>query len=423
MKHNNHITLLKKISQKQFQFGIIIVFLSLLVLYGLTRYYIKSEAEESLYSSAFRIEQLLKSKQPLVSLKPLYEVAEVETLLPQILKDTLIYDEQQSEDELFRELNTFKHINGINYRITTRTLFADYNDTLLSILISFAIIISLVYLAQYYYGKSINTKIWKPFFNNLEAIKAFSLQSNQAISLADSDITEFNELNFHIKALTQKVSSDYQNLKQFTEDVSHEVQTPLSIIQAKIENLMDDQNPLSNEQVTVLNDIQKNANRLSKLNQGLILLTKIENQQFNNPESINANDIIDQLIGDFEDISNIKKLNVKFSALEPVQLLMDKILADILFSNLIGNAIKYTPRNGQIGIELAQNTFVIKNTGTNAIQNSERLFQRFYKEDQKSQSLGLGLAIVKKICDYYGFSIQYKFNKNLHEYIVLFYSK
>ena len=417
--HPNHIELLKKVSRKQLQFGLLIVFLSMVILYLTTRYYIRAEAEESLYSSTFRIEQLLK-KQQVVSLNPLYEVAQVEHLKTQFLKDTLIFDEQQNEIELFRELNTFKQINGVNYRITTRTLFADYNDTLLSILISFAIIVSLALLAQYFYNKSVNKKIWKPFFKNLEAIKAFSLQSNQSISLSDSDVLEFSELNQHIKTLTEKVTSDYQNLKQFTEDVSHEVQTPLSIIQAKIENLMDNQTSLDDDQITVLNDIQNSAKRLSRLNQGLILLTKIENQQFSNKEIVDVNAIVTQLIEDFEDISSIKNLKITYAANETIQLNMDKVLTNVLFSNLLGNAIKYTPEHGQIFISTEGNSISIGNSGEKAIANSEKLFQRFYKEDKQSQSLGLGLAIVKKICDYYGFQIVYSFEDGMHYFSIKF---
>lgn len=412
------VKLLKRVSQKQLQFGFIIVLLSLMVLYVLTRYYIKAEAEEGLYSSTFRIEQLLKNNQQPVSLKPLYEVTKVKTLKPQILKDTLIYDEKQKEDEIFRELNTYKHINGINYRITTRTLFVDYDDTLLSILLSFAIIISLVYLAQYYYSKSINKKIWTPFFKNLEAIRTFSLQSNQPISLTDSDVLEFSELNHHIKSLTEKVTSDYQNLKQFTEDLSHEVQTPLSIIQVKIENLFDSTEKLDENTLSVLNDIQKNAKQISKLNQGLILLAKIENQQFTKIESIETNSLIESIITNFEDIISIKDLNINYLHSQTLWIQMDKVLADILFSNLIGNAIKYTPEHGDISILATSSSFTISNSGKQAVVNSEKIFQRFYKENQQTQSLGLGLAIVKKICDHYDLRLAYNFKDGMHDFSI-----
>lgn len=411
--------LLQKISQKQLQFGFVIVLLSLVILFFLTRYYIKAEAEESLYSTAYRIEKTLETNQNISSLKPLYEVLEVKDLHQQTIKDTLIYDEQQKEFEVFRELNTYKAINGKKYHIITRTLFADFDETLISILISFAFIISFVYIAQYIYNKSINKKLWTPFFKNLEAIKAFSLQSNQPIELQQSEVLEFTELNQHIKNLTEKVTSDYQNLKQFTEDLSHEVQTPLSIIQAKIENLTDNNNFDDNTHL-VLNDIQKNTKRLSKLNQGLILLTKIENLQFKNTEIIEINSLIESILYNFEDITSIKHLNIDFLCFQKVNIEMDRVLADILFSNLIGNAIKYTDSKGKISLVLKDTRFTIQNSGNSAIKNHNQLFQRFYKADKNSQSLGLGLAIVKKICDYYGFEVHYSFKDSLHQFSVTF---
>lgn len=411
---------IKKVTQKQYQFGLIIVFLSLTALHLITRYYIKAEAEESLYSTTYRIEQLLKNNSKPSSLKPLYEVIEVDELKPQILKDTVIYDELQNEDEVFRELNTYISVNGTNYLIVTRSLFADYNDTLISILLAFFIIFVLVYLAQYYYNRQINKSIWLPFFNNLETIKEFSLQSKKPIVLETSNILEFIELNNHIKLLTEKVANDYENLKQFTEDISHEIQTPLSIIQAKIENFIEDSGQLNESQISLLNYIQKNTKRLSKLNQGLILLAKIENQQFNELESIDVNKLIESLLINFEDISSIKDLNIDFSYSDTVHIKMDRTLAEILFSNLIVNAIKYTPNNGQMVISVSSNSFTLSNTGSQPLLDKSRLFNRFYKESKNSHSLGLGLAIVKKICDYYNFPIDYNFKENMHVFSIKF---
>lgn len=413
-KNSNKIKLLKKVSQKQLQFGLVIVVLSLICLYFLTRYYIISETKEGLNNTSFRIEQQLIKNETPKPLYPLFEVKEVRELKPQVLKDTIIFDELQGENELFKELNTYKSINGKNYHIITRALIVEYDDTLLSILISFAIIISLVYAAQYYFNKKINKTVWNPFFKNLDAIRSFSIQSNTSIDLVDSDVQEFIELNSHLKSLTEKVVKDYQNLKQFTEDVSHEVQTPLSIIQAKIENLTNESEHLSEEHLSTLNDIQKNAKRLSKLNKGLILLAKIDNQQFNNPEIVNVNKMVASLIEDIEDLANIKHQTISFKEDSTVVVNMDKVLGEILFSNLIGNAIKHTPENGHIDFLIEENTFSICNSGTAFSISSEQLFDRFLKTDPKSPSLGLGLAIVKKICDFYGFSITYSFQKDRH---------
>lgn len=406
------IKLLKKISQKQLLFGLIVVFASLIFLYFLTRHYIVTETLESLTNSEFRIEQQLKHNNAVTSLPPIFEVHEVTTLKPQNIKDTLIFDELQNENELFQELSTYKTINGKYYQIITRAITVEYDDTLFSILIVFGIIISLIYLAQYIFNKQINKAIWQPFFYNLDAIKNFSIQSNKALELQPSDVLEFSELNTQLELLTNKVATDYQNLKQFTEDLSHEVQTPLAIIQAKIENLIDDSSSLGEEHMTVLNDIQKNAKRLSRLNQGLILLTKIDNQQFTELESIEVNTTISSLVENVQDISDMKHITIEWKPEHNIEITMNKVLADVLFSNLIVNAIKHTPKNGTIKITLMHDSLSIHNSGKSAAPNASKLFQRFYKADKSSTSLGLGLAIVKKICDYYQFDIHYSFEND-----------
>ena len=410
--------LLKKVTQNQLLFGGIIVILSLVILYFLTRHYIETETQESLDNTNHRIEQMLESNTPVTSLSPWFEVEETSKVKPRSIKDTIIFDELQNENEMFRELNTYKTINGKVYHIVVRELLVEYSDTLNSILISFAIIITLIILSQFLYTKYLNKMIWKPFFQNLETIKSFSVHSSKPIKLQDSDILEFSDLNFEVENLTTKVISDYQNLKQFTEDISHEVQTPLSIIQVKIENLLNDSKNLDEAYVSVLNDIQKNTKRLSKLNKGLILLTKIENQQFNMLETIDINEIIKSLLENLEDILNIKNININFNESANLQLQMDKVLAEVLFSNLIGNAIKHTDKDGDIEIFVYKSQFIIRNSGEKEIANSNQIFNRFYKANKHSHSLGLGLAIVKKICDYYGFIILYNFNNGKHEFEV-----
>src|SRR5665811_311373 len=107
-----------------------------------------------------------------------------------------------------------------------------------------------------YFNRAKNVRLWTPFFLNLEAMKRFSLSSDVPIPLVESEILEFSDLNKEITTLTNKVRADYQNLKQFTEDVSHELQTPLAIIQAKIENIINGDN-LNELQFGHLTSIQK----------------------------------------------------------------------------------------------------------------------------------------------------------------------
>src|SRR5690606_24595093 len=242
-------------------------------------------------------------------------------------------------------------------------------------------------------------KLWNPFFKNLEQMKKFSLSSNEEIQLVDSDVLEFSELKDEILLLTSKVKNDYENLKQFTENVSHEMQTPLAIIQAKIDNIINEHD-INDKQFEQISSIQKDIQRLKHLNQRVTILTKIDNNQFVKVENVNITKLLEEKIENFKELEiNYISLNSKNDLIAS----MDIYLADILINNLISNAIKHNFEEKGISITTENKTLVISNYGQNELLHPEKLFLRFYREVNSVQSSGLGLAILKKICDLYKF--------------------
>lgn len=410
------IKLLKKTSRNYLLIGVILMVLSLVVLFLVTQYFIREETDDSLKSTLFRIEQLLENNQPIPAVHPIIDVQKTNFKGSANLKDTLIIDPLENEEEVFRQLSSYKSVNGTTYKISVRTLLVESEDILLAILISYIGILFLLFMAQYYFSKQNARLIWKPFFTNLQRIKAFSLQSNKELSFIDTDILEFSELNNQLLSLTNKVVKDYKNLKQFTEDVSHEIQTPLAIIQAKMGNIIDD-NDISPKQFKLLAEIQQNIQRLAGLNKKLVLLAKIENEQYTASEKIDITKNLSKAVENFREMSAIPIL---YSESEHILVRIDTILAQILMDNLISNAVKHTPENGKITVSIADNAIVFANTGKQGITAPEKLFKRFYQESVSKRSLGLGLAIVKKICDRYDLTIDYHFEKNMHYFTVRF---
>lgn len=415
LKQSTKKKLIQKTSKSYLIISSVGMLISIIILYIIATYVLREEIDDSLFSTSYRLEKLLMHNHKLNSIEPIIEIEEVIELKGNSIKDTLLFDPIEDEVENFRELTIYKKINSKNYKIVTRTLMVDSEDIILTIVISYLGITLLLILTQYYFNK-INTKrIWKPFFINLKQIKEFSLKSNTNIDLQGTDILEFSELNKEIKALTKKVSKDYRNLKQFTEDISHEIQTPLAIIQAKINNFSNHHN-LSKQHFYLLEEIQQNINRLSLLNKKLILLTKIENEQFNKSEKINFSELVVRSVENFKELSETP-ISVSITKLE---IYFDENLAQILINNLISNAIKHTPKKGKISISLTSNAFIVTNSGINKIQEPDKLYNRFYKEHKSKKSLGLGLAIVKKICNAYTYEIDYSFKNNLHVFTVTF---
>lgn len=402
----NKTTLAKKTIKTFLITGAILAIFSCIALYFFTKQLLESEIEEELYSTETRVREAIKRGGKAINLSPIIEVQSVNFIKPEILKDTLIYDPSQNEIELFRELSTYRKINQKYYHITIRTLVVESTGILVAIVISNIAIFTLAFIFLFYFNTAHNLNIWRPFYEIMDQIKTFSVaQQSQSIRVSESDVIEFSELQNQILMLTSKVRIDYENLKQFTENVSHEIQTPLAIIQAKIDNIINDSD-ITEHQFEQIASIQKHIQRLKQLIKKIITLTKIENNQFINSDIINFNELIS------EQISNYKELDITtivFSSDEQLNVVMDPVLADILINNLLSNAIRYSTSKDEIRIITRTYRLSIENPGNESIKQPEKLFTRFYREGSNAQSSGLGLAIVRKICEQYSFSYDYNF--------------
>ena len=417
MKKQKKTTLLKKTSKAFILISSILMVISIIVLYFYIRHIMQNEVEEELYSRRYRLEHYLEQNEALIELPPVFEINKTEKLGAETLKDTLIYDPSQDETELFRELTSYMHVNDNDYQIIVRSMVVESEDIILVIFLSFFGIIFLIFCIQFYFSQAWNKILWKPFFNNLEQMKTFSIKSAEPLKLEESEILEFSDLKDEITALTGKVAADYNNLKQFTEDVSHELQTPLAIMQAKIENLLNDIR-ITDNQFAQFSSLQKDIQRLAQLNKKMVLLTKLENQQFKRTAKIDFNEMVRETLENFKELTSIP---IIFTEESDISLQADRELLQILCNNLISNAIKYCAAEGKIGVEIKKSGFMVRNSGENKLKNTEKLFTRFYRENSNlKSSTGLGLAIVKKICDEYGYKLTYDFESGEHLFRVSF---
>ena len=370
------VSLIRKTSKTFLRISLVLMLVSTIALYFYVRYLLQKEVEEELRSTEARIESVISGNGLIYQLPPVVEIKNVSVLGTERLKDTVIFDPSQNEMEEFRELSTYSEINGEKYNIKVRALIVESDYILMAIVASYFIIIALVFIFLFYLNKSGNQRLWHAFFRNLEEMKGFSLNSEKPMQLVESEILEFSELNTEIVTLTDKVRSDYKNLKQYTEDVSHEMQTPLAIIQAKIENIINGDN-LNDIQYEHLTSIQQDIYRLTQMNKRLTLLTKIENQQFANPEVLKLNLLVKKRIENFNEIFPAK---IEFQETNILEVLMDHYLAEVLCDNLISNALKHSAENKTISISIGDKTLMVSNNGEVALQNPEKLFTRFYRE-------------------------------------------
>ncbi len=324
-----------------------------------------------------------------------------------------LYDEDEKEKELFRQLVFPVTVHNKTYQAIVKKSQQGTEYLIKMIVIMTLMMIILLLLVLVVVNRFILRKIWKPFNSTLEQMKLFNISSKNKLQLNSTDINEFAELNKTASLMTEKVSNDYESLKSFTENASHEIQTPLAIIKMKLELLMQSEN-MNAIQIDCISALGEATDRLSRLNQSLLLLTKIDNSQFIDNQEVNVSDILSSSINNFEELASSKSIDVKTNIKPGVTLLMNKALAEAMISNIITNTIKHNYKNGYIEVNLNDTTLSVSNTGKEPAVKTNELFERFKKDSSSADSLGLGLAIVKRICETYGFLISYNYADQIH---------
>lgn len=330
-----------------------------------------------------------------------------------------IFNKATNDNISYRQLEFPVVVAGRNYKIQVRKSQAETDDLVQLILLITVAILLILLVTLFLINRFLLNKLWKPFNTTLLQIKQFNLSGKEKLALEQSDITEFKELNNAVSIMTNRVSQDYDEIKNFTENASHEIQTPLAIIKSKLELLSQSDN-LKEEQMDTLQSVYEATNRLSKLNQSLILLTKIDNQQFKGNEEVNLSKLINTHLTNYEELVAAKFITIEAHIDDNVKVNINEALAEILISNLITNSIKHNIDKGIIKIILTKTGFSISNTGIPLKCNPSELFERFKKDRVTSESLGLGLSIVKKICERYGYKIIYNYADALHSVIITF---
>ena len=323
------------------------------------------------------------------------------------------YDKIEREKETYRRLDFPVTVNGNSYIATVMKSQQETEDIVQLILMITVLVIVFLLIILFIANRFLFGKLWKPFNNTLEQLIQFNLSGKNKIEIQQTDVDEFAELNKTAILMTEKVSNDYESLKSFTENASHEIQTPLAIIKTKIELLSQSEN-LDTTQINAIQALSDAVTRLSKLNQSLLLLTKIENRQFVETDRVNISSILSRYIENFEELAETKNISIKKNIVDDIFVEMNESLAEILISNIIINAIKHNHINGCIEVELGKNILSISNTGPVPNKETSALFERFKKDSSSNDSLGLGLSIVKKICDTYGFSVFYSYKEKKH---------
>jgi signal transduction histidine kinase len=330
--------------------------------------------------------------------------------------DTTYREIKGNDLEPGRALISSVNVSGQNYRILViqSKVQTEYLIQIIFLITIGVIVILLVVLMIL--NRVILKSIWQPFYKLLFQLKEFSLANHTKIESIPSKIDEFTELDNAIITMAYRVKNDYENLKAFTENASHELMTPISVINSKLDTLVQT-DEFTDKQSKLLNDLYGTVTRLTRLNKSMLLLAKIENGLITDDQEVDIREMIEGCLYQHEEMIHQLHINLQ-TDLQDIRVKASKLLMEVLLNNLISNAIRHNHSNGEIKIILDTKQLTISNTGTGTF-NFEQVLKRFHKSDG-SEGIGLGLTLCKQICDNYSLKLNYSQHKNTHTFAVIF---
>ena len=332
---------------------------------------------------------------------------------------TSIFNHLEQEDEPYRALNAPITIAGKPYMFSATISLLESEDLMANIALLFFVIILLVLVGLYIITQKLSVTLWQPFYETLHQIESFEIDKNKLPQLSKTNIEEFNRLNKSIESLIQKNLVIYENQREFVENAAHELQTPIAVFQAKIDMLIQRED-ITQGQSEILISLNESVSKLNRLNRNLLLLSKIDKNQFHKTQTFSIKESIEKQLEFFTEQAKQKKVTVKTNFLSDCFVNANIGLTEILISNLMLNAIKHNVKNGVITISVSDGFLEVMNTGKNEELLTDKLFNRFSKANDSTQGNGLGLAIVKKIAALNKWGVSYQFSDKTHIFSVRF---
>ncbi len=342
--------LLKKINQSYLAATGIALLAGLVVIYFVLLRMVRTETDEKLYNNTEHIVSEIETTGKLPEIPPFIETTETRSSDEMSrLGDTSFFDTREREAEPYRQLVTVRKIGGRFYRITVRSSEIENGEFLMSVFIILAGVYTVFMTGIFLYIRRRTSRLWSPFFKNLSFARNFSLSGLQPVHLEETGIDEFDEMKRVVEQLTRRAMDDYRNLKQFTANASHEMQTPLAVIRSKMEALLND-GQLTTTQLERIKDVSSSVNRLSNTHRSLLLLARIENGQFPEKRETSFRTLLIEQSEQFSELVKLKQITLTGHPGSDFTHVINPGLASIIVSNLLGNAIRHTEEGGEITV-------------------------------------------------------------------------
>lgn len=333
-------------------------------------------------------------------------------------KDTMVYIVAKNETEPARVLTTiFRDSEGRYFQmeVSVPTIEkADLRESIFYLIVGLYLVLLLAFMLINIF---VFKRSMKPFYSILEWLDKSTPGSGTEGLQIETDTTEFRKLEEALARYAGHSEELFRHQKQFIGDASHEVQTPVAVCINRIEMLLEDES-LGERQFEELQKVHKTLGYVSKLNKSLLLLTKIDNNQFVEAEVMNLNVLLGNMAEDYREVYAYK--GIEFSVVEEgtFEVEMNNTLAGILVVNLLKNAFVHNVQGGKVQVLCSSSRMEFRNTAESEELDGSHVFDRFWQGNRKEGSAGLGLAIAESICRHFGVQISYHFKNGMHCFIL-----
>ena len=373
---------------------------------------------EILMESALHDPSILETEGSLMSFYKFTPISEEEGRhYRQVFYDATVYIELEDEDEPVRVMCTaFRMPDGQYYELKLMISILERDDMVEAMLWYLGALFLLFLICTSIGIQLVLKGVFRPLHRLLDWLHC--IQPGKEVPPLDNPtkIREFRQLSDAALDMGNRSYKAYEEQKQFIENASHELQTPLAIVRGKVELLAESEG-MTEQQMEQLDEIYATLGRAVKLNKSLLLLSRIENGQYTEMEDVSVDEILDELLPDLMDIYEHKQVRlIRKREEQPFIIRCNHSLAQILVSNLVKNSLLHNREGGELQVLTTPTSLVIKNTGDVPL-DGEKLFRRFYHGmDGKKDSTGLGLAIARSIALSSSLKLTYEWLDGMHTF-------
>lgn len=332
--------------------------------------------------------------------------------------DSTVFIETEGEYEPVRILKScFRGPDNNYYELELRLSTVERDDMVNAIFWYLLVLYIILLLCIMLGTRFVLKRIFRPLNQLLDWLKKVTPGQPAPVLNCTSPVHEFCVLGQAAKEMHERSERIHQEQKQFIENASHELQTPLAVLRGKLE-LLAEKEHINEKLLIEIDGMYRTLERAIKLNKSLLLLSRINNGHFFENTTLNLNTIIKETAPDLLEIYETKKITYEVIEENECTVCMNESLAQILIANLIKNAIVHNLPCGLIQIYIRKNSLEFVNSGKSPL-DEELIFRRFYRSyTGGKESTGLGLSIARSIAKLYDFSLRYRYHAGFHSFVL-----